>query len=51
MELVVDERDQLIEGALVALSPSEQQSGDLRVVVSNPAILGPFNLCSPLPAP
>jgi hypothetical protein len=50
MELVVDERNQLLEGALVALSPSEQQSGDLRVVGSNPCILGPFNLWSPVPA-
>jgi hypothetical protein len=44
MELLVDERDQLLEGVLVALSPSEQQSGDSRVVVSNPGILGPFTL-------
>jgi len=44
MELVVDERDQLLEGALVALSPFEEQSGDLRVVVGNPRILEPFSL-------
>jgi hypothetical protein len=49
-ELVVDERDQLLEGTLVALSPFEQSSGDLRVVVSNPAILGPFTNWSPVPA-
>jgi hypothetical protein len=50
MELLVDERDQLLEGAPVALSPSEQQSGDLRVVVSNPAILGHFKFWLPVPA-
>ena len=50
MELLVDERDQLLEGVLVARSPSEQQSGDFRVVVSNPGILGPFTLWSPVPA-
>jgi len=44
MQLMVDERDQLLEGALVALSPLEQQPGDLRVLVSNPAILGPFEV-------
>jgi hypothetical protein len=50
MELLVDEREHLLEGVLVALSPSEQQSGDFRVVVSNPGILGPFTLWSPVPA-
>ena len=50
VELLMDERDQLLEGALVALSPSEQQSGDLRVVVGNPGILSPFNSWSPVPA-
>jgi hypothetical protein len=39
----MDERDQLLEGALVAVSPLEQESGDLRVVMSNLGILGPFD--------
>jgi hypothetical protein len=42
VELVMDERNQVREGSLVALSPFEEQPGDLRVVISNPAILGPF---------
>jgi len=44
MELVVDERNQLLEGALVALSPFEEQSGDLRVGVGNPRILASIQL-------
>jgi hypothetical protein len=42
VELLMDERDQPVECALVALAPLEQQSGGSRVVFSNPAILGPF---------
>jgi hypothetical protein len=42
MELLMDERDQSVQRALVALSPLEQQSGDLRVVFGNPAILGTY---------
>ena len=42
VELPVDERNQSLEGGLVALSPFQKQSGDLRGVVSNSAILGPF---------
>lgn len=38
----MNERDQLLEGALVTLSPFEQQSGNLRVVIRNRDILGPF---------
>jgi hypothetical protein len=36
----------LFEGARVALSPFEQQSGDLRVVISDAAIVGPSVLIS-----
>jgi hypothetical protein len=42
VQLVVNERNQLVERALVALSPSKQQAGDLRGVVANPDILGLF---------
>jgi hypothetical protein len=44
VELLMDERDQSLEGTLVAVSPLDQESGDLRVVMSNPRILGPFPL-------
>jgi hypothetical protein len=43
VELLVDKRDQSLESALVAPSPFEQQSGHLRVVISNRRILGPFS--------
>jgi hypothetical protein len=36
----MDERDQSLEGTLVALRPLEEQSGDLRVVIANVVILG-----------
>jgi hypothetical protein len=55
MKLVMDKRDQSLEGALVAVGPFEEQCGDLRVGISNPAILGPFSnpstsyLCLSLP--
>jgi hypothetical protein len=39
MELAVDERDQTFEGTFVPLTPSEQQPGDTRRIVGNPAIL------------
>jgi hypothetical protein len=35
----MDERDQLVEGALVALSPFDQQPGDVRRGFGNVAIL------------
>jgi len=38
----MDEWNQSLEGALVAPSPFEQESGDFRIVMSNPGILGPF---------
>src|SRR5436190_22780541 len=47
VQLLVDERDQSLEGALVALSPLEEQPGDLRVVIRNSAILGPSPAISP----
>jgi len=50
VKLVVDEWNQLLEGAVVALSPFEQQAGDLRVVVRNACILGSFKFWSPVPA-
>ena len=42
VEFLMDERDQSLEGALVALSPFEEQPGDVRVGIRNPGILGPF---------
>jgi hypothetical protein len=42
----MDERDQSLEGALVPLSPFEQQPSDFRLVVSNLDILCPFSLFS-----
>jgi len=39
MKFVMDERQQSIEGPFVAVSPFEEQSGDRRVGISNPAIL------------
>jgi hypothetical protein len=42
MELVMDERDQSVEGALVALAPFEQQSGDVGSVSRSTTILDPF---------
>jgi len=41
-QLVVDERDQALEGTLVALSPLVQQSGHVRVGSRNAASLRPF---------
>jgi hypothetical protein len=43
MELLIDERNQPLEGALIAATPLEQESGDPRVVCSNAAILSPFH--------
>lgn len=43
VELPMDERNQSLEGTLVALPPFEKQPGDLRGVVGNAAILGPFD--------
>jgi len=42
MELVVDERNQLLEGGFVALAPSEEQFGDLGGMLGNGAILMRF---------
>ena len=42
VELPVDERNQSVEGGLVALPPFQKQPGDLRGVVRNAAILSPF---------
>jgi len=39
VELSMDERDQALEGTLVAPAPFEQQRGDFRRVFRNPAIL------------
>jgi hypothetical protein len=39
MELLIDERDQSLEGGFVALSPFDQQSGDFRFGFRNPDIL------------
>lgn len=42
VQLQLYERNQPVEGGLVALTPSEQQSGGLRGVVWNVAILSPI---------
>jgi hypothetical protein len=42
VELVVDERNQLRERSLVALSPGEKQSGDVSRMVRNAVIVGAF---------
>lgn len=42
VELVVDERNQAVEGTLVALAPFEQQSGDVGGVSRSVTILDPF---------
>jgi hypothetical protein len=42
MELVMDERNQLLEGGFVALSPCEEQFGDLGGMLGNAAILMRF---------
>jgi hypothetical protein len=39
VQLSVDKRNQPLEGAFVALSPLQQQSGDLRGIVRNAPIL------------
>jgi hypothetical protein len=39
MELLMDERDQSLEGLAVAPPPLEQQPGDFRRLLCNPAIL------------
>jgi hypothetical protein len=50
VEFGIDQRDEALEGVLVAFAPFEQQSSDLRGVVGNGAILvlkpiiWPFNL-------
>src|SRR5205814_612227 len=46
MELVVDQRDQSIERALVPLAPFEEQSGDFGLRGRQGLILGPFALSS-----
>jgi len=43
VELLMDERNQLLEGRLVALPPSEEKPGDLCGRFSNGAILAPFH--------
>jgi hypothetical protein len=42
MELVMDKRDQSLEGTLVALAPFEQQCGDVGGVSRSVTILDPF---------
>jgi hypothetical protein len=44
VEFLMHERDQSLEGALVALPPFEQQPGDLRLMFNNPDILCPSRL-------
>ena len=43
VELLIDERNQPLEGVLVAVSPPEEQPGDLGVLVSNAAMLSQFS--------
>jgi len=42
VELLVNERNQLRERSFVALSPGEKQTGDVRRMVRNAAIVGAF---------
>ena len=42
MELLVNERNQSLEGVGVALAPFEKQSGDVGLTLGDTAILGPF---------
>jgi hypothetical protein len=45
VELVIDERDQPLQGALIASTPLDQQAGDFRLVLMNSGILsGPRTL-------
>jgi hypothetical protein len=46
VQLPLYERNQPVEGGLVALTPSSQQSGRLRGVVRNVAILSLFERCT-----
>ena len=46
VKLPLDERNQAIEGALVALTPFEKQSGGLIRFLRNVAILRPFAGCT-----
>ena len=46
VKLPLYERNQPVEGGLIALTPSEQQSGGLRGVVRNVAILSPSEGCT-----
>src|SRR5215218_650752 len=57
VELIMDERDQPVQGAVIASSPSQQEPGDLRILGSDAAILGrpgfffsAINVPSSLPA-
>jgi hypothetical protein len=45
VEFVVDERDQLLEGAVVALTPVVQQRGDPHLWIDRSAILGYPSRC------
>jgi hypothetical protein len=42
VKLLVNERDQSLEGLLVASSPLEEQAGDFRRLFRNCAILCPY---------
>jgi len=42
VKLLMDERDQTLKGALVAVGPFKEQCGDLRVGICNADILGLF---------
>ena len=44
MELSVYERNQPLEGAFVALSPFQKQSGDIRGMVWNASSLSRFHI-------
>jgi hypothetical protein len=48
MKLPLDERNQAVKGGLVALTPFEKQSGGLRKVIRNVAILRLFLSCTVL---
>ena len=46
----MDERNQSLEGTLVAFAPLQQQSGDIGPIVGDAAILLPFKVWPSFPA-
>jgi hypothetical protein len=48
MELLMHERNQPLESRFIALAPGEKESGDLRWLFRNAAILALFSRVQPL---